>query len=147
MVNDNHEVAVTKIPNPGGPQKAEDHRQDDRHEETLQDAKDGPLEASGVDDFLQRLPGSFRWPKPNAEAIAAAVEAVHRMSGSAALDLAAAAEPDQSADACSACGSALPPGAVADDPGARPRGVEVSESATGAPEAARPESAGAAGTN
>ncbi len=112
MVNDNHEVAVTKIPNPGGPQKAEeDHRQDDRHEETLQDAKDGPLEASGVDDFLQRLPGSFRWPKPNAEAIAAAVEAVHRMSGSAALDLAAAAEPDQSADACSACGSALPPGA------------------------------------
>src|SRR5271157_900861 len=112
MVNDSHEVAVTKIPNPGGPQKLdEDHRQDDRQEDTLQDAEDGPLEASGVDDFLQRLPGSFRWPKPNAEAIAAAVEAVHRMSGNAAQDLAAAAEPDQPADACSACGGALPPGA------------------------------------
>src|SRR5208283_511238 len=68
-------------------------------------------EASGVDDFLQRLPGSFHWPKPNAEAIAAAVEAVHRLSGNAAQDLAAAAEPDHSADACPACGRALPPGA------------------------------------
>jgi len=110
MVNDNHEVAVTKIPNPGGPQKPEeDHRQDNRQEEMLRDAGDGPLEASGVDDFLRRLPGSLRWPKPNAEAIAAAVEAVHRMSGTAAQDLAAAAEPDQPADACSACGGALPP--------------------------------------
>ena len=98
---------MTKIPNPSGPQKPE---RDYRQQETPQDAE-GPLEASGVDDFLQRLPGSFHWPKPNAEAIAAAVEAVHRLSGNAAQDLAAAAEPDHSADACPACGRALPPGA------------------------------------
>jgi ketosteroid isomerase-like protein len=107
---------VTKPPNHGGPQKPEkdhrlDHQQDDRQEETRHDFENEQLEASGVDDFLQRLPGSFRWPKPNAEAVAAAVEAVHRMSGNAAAqDLAAVGEPDQPAGACSACGGALPPG-------------------------------------
>ena len=45
--------------------------------------KEQPAEGNAIDEFLQRLPGSFRWPKPNAEAVAAAVEAVHRMSGSA----------------------------------------------------------------
>ncbi|MGA9415489.1 MAG: hypothetical protein WBV60_12430, partial [Terriglobales bacterium] len=84
---------MSKIPNPGAPQKPEhdhrldlqqeDHRQEDRQEETRHDVENDPLEASGVDDFLQRLPGSFRWPKPNAEAIAAAVEAVQRMAGNA----------------------------------------------------------------
>ena len=72
------------------------------------------LEGKDVDDFFQRLPGNFRWPKPNAEAVAAAVEAIHRMSGSAAAadDLAAAGEPaDESANACSACGGVLPAGA------------------------------------
>jgi ketosteroid isomerase-like protein len=65
-----------------------------------------------VDDFFQRLPGNFRWPKPNAEAVAAAVEAIHRMSGGAAAeDLAAAGEPRDSESVCSACGGSLPAGA------------------------------------
>jgi ketosteroid isomerase-like protein len=71
------------------------------------------LEGKDVEDFFQRLPGTFRWPKPNAEAVAAAVEAIHRMSGSAAAeDLAAAGEAaDESANTCSACGGVLPAGA------------------------------------
>ena len=71
--------------------------------------KDQPVEAKEVDEFFQKLPGNFRWPKPNAEAVAAAVEAIHRLSGSAAAeDLAADGEPER---ACSACGGALPSGA------------------------------------
>ena len=54
--------------NPDSPGAQNDERQDQ-------------AEGKDVEDFFQRLPGSFRWPKPNAEAVAAAVEAVHRMSG------------------------------------------------------------------
>jgi len=71
------------------------------------------VEGKEIEDFFQRLPGSFRWPKPNAEAVAAAVEAIHRMSGSAAAeDLAAAGKAaEESTDTCSACGGVLPAGA------------------------------------
>jgi ketosteroid isomerase-like protein len=72
--------------------------------------KDQPAEGNEIDEFLQRLPGSFRWPKPNAEAVAAAVEAIHRMSGTAAQDQ-AAAEADEPGNACSGCGGSLPVGA------------------------------------
>jgi ketosteroid isomerase-like protein len=74
--------------------------------------KDQPAEGKEIEEFFQRLPGNFRWPKPNAEAVAAAVEAIHRMSGnSAAQGLAADGEPEQSGDACSGCGGSLPAGA------------------------------------
>lgn len=75
--------------------------------------KDEPVEGKEVTDFFQRLPGNFRWPKPNAEAVAAAVEAIQRMSGSAAAaeDLAAAGTADESGNACSSCGGLLPVGA------------------------------------
>jgi ketosteroid isomerase-like protein len=54
----------------------------------------------------------LRWPKPNAEAVAAAVEAIQRMSGSgAAQDLAAAGQADEPSHACSSCGGSLPAGA------------------------------------
>jgi ketosteroid isomerase-like protein len=71
------------------------------------------VEGKQMEEFFQRLPGNFRWPKPNAEAVAAAVEAIHRMSGSAAAaqDLAAAADSDESGKTCSACGVSMPPGA------------------------------------
>src|ERR1700683_3490123 len=74
------------------------------------------VEGKEIEDFFQRLPGSFRWPKPNAEAVAAAVDAIHRMSGSvAAKNLAAAAVSADDADgpgtSCSGCGGSLPPGA------------------------------------
>ncbi len=95
-------------PNPPGP------KQDER--------QDQPVEGREIEEFFQRLPANFRWPKPNAEAVAAAVEAIHRMSGSAiAQDLAAAGDAhersadernaDEPGNACSACGGSLPAGA------------------------------------
>ncbi len=77
---------------------------------------DQVVAGSEVEEFFQRLPGSFRWPKPNAEAVAAAVEAIQRMSGSvAAENLAAAAVSSDDAGAvsatCSGCGGSLPAGA------------------------------------
>jgi ketosteroid isomerase-like protein len=69
--------------------------------------RDQPVENKDIEEFFQRLPGNFRWPKPNAEAVAAAVEAIQRMSGgnAAAQDLAADGEPESP---CSACGGLLP---------------------------------------
>jgi len=71
---------------------------------------EGPVEGAEIEEFFQRMPGNFRWPKPNAAAVAAAVEAIQRMSGgnSAAEDLASDGAPET---ACSACGGALPQGA------------------------------------
>jgi ketosteroid isomerase-like protein len=90
---------------------------------------DQPVGAGDVEDFFQRHPGSFRWPKPNAEAVAAAVEAIQRVSGSggAAQDLATDGAPESP---CSACGGLLPGNArfcvwcgipVSDDATAAPR--------------------------
>jgi ketosteroid isomerase-like protein len=79
--------------------------------------KDQIVAAQDVEDFFQRLPGNFRWPKPNAEAVAAAVEAIQRMSGSvAAENLAAAAavsadDGEGARTVCSGCGGSLPAGA------------------------------------
>jgi ketosteroid isomerase-like protein len=72
--------------------------------------KDQPVEGKGFEEFFQRLPGTFRWPKPNAEAVAAAVEAIHRMSGTTEQDQ-AAGDADEAGNACSACGGSLPVGA------------------------------------
>ena len=71
--------------------------------------KNQPAEGNEIDEFFQRLPGSFRWPKPNAEAVAAAVEAIHRMSGTAAQEQENEAE--EPGIACSGCGGSLPVGA------------------------------------
>jgi ketosteroid isomerase-like protein len=74
--------------------------------------KEQLVESTEIDEFFQRLPGNFRWPKPNAEAVAAAVEAIHRLSGNAAAqELEADGQPDEPGTACSACGGALPAGA------------------------------------
>ena len=75
--------------------------------------KDQPAEGKEIEEFFQRLPGNFRWPKPNAEAVAAAVEAIQRMSGgrAAAQDLAADGDPDEPGSTCSVCGGSLPAGA------------------------------------
>jgi len=77
-------------------------------------AQPGPAPAAGegMGKSSPLLPGNFRWPKPNAEAVAAAVEAIHRMSGSAAAeDLAAAGQADEPSIACASCGGSLPPDA------------------------------------
>jgi len=79
--------------------------------------EDAPVEGNQIEELFQRLPGSFHWPKPNAEAVAAAVEAIHRISGGAASDLADPGEsagprdggdPGDAVDECSSCGGALP---------------------------------------
>jgi ketosteroid isomerase-like protein len=66
--------------------------------------KDVPLESHEIEEFFQRLPGNFRWPKPNAESVAAAAEAIQRMSGNAAAPAAAG----EAGSTCSACGGSLP---------------------------------------
>src|SRR5258705_12909739 len=51
-----------------------------------------------LDEFFRRLPGNFRWPKPNAEAVAAGVQGVHRGCGSignAKMPARAGGEPGQ----------------------------------------------------
>ncbi len=66
-------------------------------------------EGKEMEEFFQRLPGNFGWPKPDAAAVAAAVEAIHRMSGGAAALSAGAAY--ELGNACPACGGSLPAGA------------------------------------
>ena len=66
--------------------------------------KDAPLESREIEEFFQRLPGNFRWPKPNAESVAAAAEAIQRLSGNAA----APAAGGEAGSTCSACGGSLP---------------------------------------
>lgn len=67
-----------------------------------------------IENFFQRLPGNFRWPKPSADAIAAAAESILRMGGSSAIAEQLAAAATDSAgqeDACAGCGGTLPSGA------------------------------------
>jgi ketosteroid isomerase-like protein len=66
-----------------------------------------------IDEFFQRLPANFRWPKPNAAAIAAAAESIQRASaGEAPLpDVVSPDSSSTSSDVCSGCGSAMPQGA------------------------------------
>lgn len=85
---------------------------DPEPDEQKDELVEGPVEGEEIEAFFQRLPGTFRWPKPDAEALAAAVEAIHRVSGSAGTqDLAASADADPADDACSGCGGSLPAGA------------------------------------
>ena len=94
--------------NPNPPRPTQDQRQG----EPTDQQNDQPVAGQEIEDFFQRLPGNFRWPKPNAEAVAAAVEAVQRLSGSAAAQaLAADGAASVSGNACSACGGSLPAGA------------------------------------
>ena len=63
-----------------------------------------------LDEFFQRLPANFRWPKPNAEAVAAAVEAIQRLSGVSGAEVLPL--PDvPGAAACANCGQPTLPGA------------------------------------
>jgi len=69
-----------------------------------------PEPSSDIDEFFQRLPANFRWPKPNADAVAAAVEAIQRLSGGAVSNLPSSEELGEESS-CSSCGGALPAGA------------------------------------
>lgn len=73
---------------------------------------DQPGENRELEEFFHRLPANFRWPKPNEEAIAAAMEAIQRMSGGVAgVESIASSDGAEPGDACSGCGGALPAGA------------------------------------
>jgi len=73
--------------------------------------KDGAVNNPEVEDFFNRLPANFRWPKPSEDAVAAAAEAILRMTGGSALGQEASpgagAIPD-AANACGTCGGFLP---------------------------------------
>lgn len=72
---------------------------------------DQPGENRELEDFFQRLPANFRWPKPNDEAIAAAMEAIQRMSGGVAGSELAVGDGEDSGNACVGCGGLMPVGA------------------------------------
>ena len=90
------EVAVTDKPKPGDLKPVEPGNPPEPNLE--------------IDEFFQRLPANFRWPKPNAEAVAAAVEAIQRMSGGTAPEL-PSIEESGGQNVCTSCGGALPAGA------------------------------------
>lgn len=78
----------------------------------------GPEEESvsnpEADDFFQRLPSNFRWPKPSPDALAAAAESILRMSGKMETfeDAPTASDPvAEPASTCVGCGGAMPAGA------------------------------------
>ena len=71
--------------------------------------QDQPGENRELDEFFHRLPANFRWPKPNDEAIAAAMEAIQRISGGVAAAELAQEGVAESTNACSGCGGLLPP--------------------------------------
>jgi ketosteroid isomerase-like protein len=111
--------------NPNRSNPKQDEPQDEFHGQSQDEAQDQAQDqpqGKEIEEFFQRLPGNFRWPKPNAEAIAAAVEAIHRMSGSAAADAdpSAVSRSDGRSDArsgarnhaCSSCGASLPTGSL-----------------------------------
>jgi ketosteroid isomerase-like protein len=76
-------------------------------------ASEPPQENVELDEFFQRLPANFRWPKPSDEAVAAAVEAIQRLSGGSAVEAVLAESPTPAAgDVCAGCAGALPPGAL-----------------------------------
>jgi ketosteroid isomerase-like protein len=62
-----------------------------------------------LDEFFQRLPANFRWPKPNAEAVAAAVEAIQRLSGGSGAEVVTTENDSEAGSACADCGGSLPP--------------------------------------
>ena len=68
----------------------------------------GVRENAELDEFFQRLPANFRWPKPSAEAVAAAVEAIQRMSGGSGVEEVPSDVGDEQNYNCSGCGGELP---------------------------------------
>ncbi len=63
-----------------------------------------------LEDFFQRLPANFRWPKPGPEAVAAAVEAIQRISGAGGAEITMEAGADPQGGLCASCGQPLSPG-------------------------------------
>jgi len=60
-----------------------------------------------IDEFFHRLPSNLRWPKPSADAVAAAVEAIQRLAGGAEQELRTAATRQFAPGTCMGCGQPL----------------------------------------
>lgn len=65
-----------------------------------------------LEEFFHRLPSNLRWPKPNEEAVAAAVEAIQRLSANPGSDQPTVAIPlseraDTGGVSCAGCGQPL----------------------------------------
>jgi ketosteroid isomerase-like protein len=69
---------------------------------------EGSAENNAIDEFLQKLPGTFRWPKPDAAAVAAAEEAILRVASTSSAGIIPDEEVDEAESSCSACGGLLP---------------------------------------
>ncbi len=69
-------------------------------------------ENSELDEFFQRLPANFRWPKPSDESIAAATEAIQRLSGGTGAEVVLAAGSLAPSGVCADCGQPLHAGAI-----------------------------------
>ena len=79
---------------------------------------DANIDANDVlENFLQKLPANFRWPKPDAASVAAAEEAVQRVASRPAAgdkekektnNLADVDDADDTESICAACGGLLP---------------------------------------
>ncbi len=67
---------------------------------------DKPADNQEMEEFFHRLPANFHWPKPSADAVAAAAEAIHRLADSSPVAQDGAG--DFTADTCPGCGGALP---------------------------------------
>jgi uncharacterized protein (TIGR02246 family) len=67
------------------------------------DLRDNPE----ADEFFQRLPSNLRWPKPSAEAVVAAVEAIQRLAGSVEKEPPTAVTRQLAPTVCMGCGQAL----------------------------------------
>ena len=65
-------------------------------------------ENTEIDEFFQRLPANFRWPKPSEDAVAAAVEAIQRLSGASGVEDLPAETGAESSYNCAGCGGELP---------------------------------------
>jgi uncharacterized protein (TIGR02246 family) len=68
-----------------------------------EDLRDNPA----AEEFFHRLPSNLRWPKPSAEAVVAAVEAIQRLAGSAEPESRAAAPKEFAPSTCAGCGQPL----------------------------------------
>jgi ketosteroid isomerase-like protein len=69
---------------------------------------EGSAENNAIDEFFQRLPGNFRWPKPDAAAVAAAEEAILRVASTSSARSISDEAVAEAEGSCSACGGVLP---------------------------------------
>jgi len=69
---------------------------------------EGSAENNAIDEFFQRLPGNFHWPKPDAAAVAAAEEAILRVASTSSARSISDEAVDEAEGSCSACGGLLP---------------------------------------